>query len=256
MVSRVTHFKVYHAGFKSGGNISLGCCMSLRYNAICFDLFHTLIDVGTVPSSVGAETAKVLEVDSLEWNKACFGPLHDICESTDHQNVVQKLAHSIDHTISMSKIQEATRSRQARFDYALSQVEDEIIDQLLNLRQNGIKTVLVSNASSGEVLAWKNSPLAACFDEVLFSCECGIAKPDPEIYQLALSRIGAQAEKTLFVGDGGSQEHEGARAAGLSPVLMKRFTFDSLSDEELRLRAMFADYEIHRLDDLHAIVRN
>jgi len=228
--------------------------MNLRYDAICFDLFHTLVDVAKVPSTIGAATADVLEVDQRQWDNACFGPLHDICEETEHQHVVQKLAHSIDQSISISKIEEATRSRQARFDYALSQVEDDIIEQIQSLRNKGVKTVLVSNASSGEVTAWKDSPLADCFDEVIFSCECGMAKPDPGIYQLALEKLGVRADKTLFVGDGGSQEHEGARAAGLSPVLMKKFTYDSLSEEELRLRAMFADYEIHQLGDLQSIV--
>ena len=229
--------------------------MSLRYDAICFDLFHTLVDVGSVPEAVGAMTADVLEVDSAQWNAACFGPQHDICEVTDHLQVVKKMAHSIDQNISQDRIEEATRSRQARFDYALSQIEDEIVDQLQYLREQGVKTVLVSNASSGEVAAWQESPLAACFDEVIFSCDCGMAKPDPGIYQLALDKLGVSADKTLFVGDGGSCEHEGARAAGLSPVLMKRFTGDSLPAEELRLRAMFADYEIHQIHDLQAIVQ-
>ncbi len=228
--------------------------MSMRYNAICFDLFHTLVDVATVPASVGAATADVLEVDQSQWNDACFSSVHEICGVTVHQHVVQQLAHSIDKNISLSKIEKATESRQARFDYALAQVENEIIEQIQSLRNSGIKTVLVSNASSGEVSAWKDSPLATCFDEVIFSCECGMAKPDPGIYQLALNKLGVTADKTLFVGDGGSQEHEGARAVGLSPVLMKKFTWDSLSKEELRLRAMFADYEIYQIGDLQPII--
>ncbi|VAW77987.1 hypothetical protein MNBD_GAMMA12-3858 [hydrothermal vent metagenome] len=228
--------------------------MGMRYSAICFDLFHTLVDVATVPANVGAATADVLEVDQGQWNDACFSSVHEICEVTEHQDVVQQLAHSIDKNISLRKIEKATQSRQARFDYALAQVENEIIEQIQSLRNSGVKTVLVSNASSGEVSAWKDSPLASCFDEVIFSCECGMAKPDPGIYQLALNKLGVTANQALFVGDGGSQEHEGARAVGLSPVLMKKFTWDNLSKEELRLRAMFADYEIYHIGDLQPIV--
>ena len=43
--------------------------------------------------------------------------------------------------------------------------------------------------------------LESCFDAVIVSCEVGVAKPDPRIYQICLSRLGVAADQTLFVDD-------------------------------------------------------
>jgi len=36
---------------------------------------------------------------------------------------------------------------------------------------------------------------------VVISCEVGLSKPDPRIYQLCLDRLGLAAPATLFVDD-------------------------------------------------------
>jgi putative hydrolase of the HAD superfamily len=48
----------------------------------------------------------------------------------------------------------------------------------------------------------------------------GVEKPDPEIFRRALARLGATADRTLFVGDIVSIDVVGARGAGLRPVLL------------------------------------
>ena len=49
----------------------------------------------------------------------------------------------------------------------------------------------------------------------MFSCEAGLAKPDPEIYRKAMRELGVEAETTVYVGDGGDDELAGAQRAGL-----------------------------------------
>ncbi len=39
------------------------------------------------------------------------------------------------------------------------------------------------------------------FDEIIISSETGLAKPDPAIFNLALQRLGARAETTVFIDD-------------------------------------------------------
>lgn len=48
----------------------------------------------------------------------------------------------------------------------------------------------------------------------------GVEKPDPAIFQLALTRLGAPAERVLFVGDIRCVDEAGARAAGMPFVLI------------------------------------
>jgi HAD superfamily hydrolase (TIGR01509 family) len=44
-------------------------------------------------------------------------------------------------------------------------------------------------------------PIADAFDLLIVSAEEGIMKPEPEIYQRTLTRLGRSAEETIFVDD-------------------------------------------------------
>lgn len=221
--------------------------------AICFDLFNTLVSVAEVPQSVGRLTADVLGIDQEVWNDACFGPAHEICKPTVHQDILQTLAHSIDPMIPQARIIEATRDRQARFDYALQHVSPKILDTLLALRRAGIRLALVSNASSGEVRAWPQSPLARLFELSLFSCECGYKKPESDIYRLALRGLGVGAEECLYVGDGGSLEFLGASRLGMRTLLTREFLKSSRYTRVMREQAEVIGREIESVRELLAI---
>lgn len=190
---------------------------------ICFDLFNTLVSVGRVPAHVGPYTAIILGVDIQAWRDACFGKHHDICGPTDATENLRRMAHSIDPDIPEATIQKAVRVRQRRFDYALQHVELEVLNVLNDLRKSGMRLALISNASTAEVQAWPASPLAPLFDTTIFSCHCGSMKPDAGIYQEALRELALEPASCLFVGDGGSNEHQGAHALGMKPVLLRRY---------------------------------
>ena len=218
--------------------------------AVCFDLFHTLIDVGHQPGTPGRYTADILGLDREDWNDACFSEAHDICQATDYREVVRQLAHSLDPDIPLSLINEAAEERKTRFDYTLRHIEHEVIDTLGDLRQRGYKLALISNASTGEVDAWSDSPLAACFDEAVFSCHCGYAKPDAGIYQHALDQLAVVAEEAAFVGDGGSNEHAGATAMGMHSILLTHHVAERLDSKAMEKRRQQARYEISGLSEL------
>lgn len=191
--------------------------------AFIFDLFHTLVDVGRAPGAAGRYTADILGVGRAEWNAACFSDAHDICRPTSHYEVIRKLGYSIDPSIPEYRIREAAEERQGRFDHALKNVDAETLSTLEQLRDRGFRLGLISNASTGEVSAWNDSPLAPLFDRAVFSCHCGMKKPDAGIYHHTLDLLGLKAPECFFVGDGGSREHAGASAVGMRTVMITRF---------------------------------
>lgn len=201
--------------------------------SICFDLFNTLVSVARVPESVGRFTADILGIDRLIWRKACFGPEHNIRQATDSFQTLLQLAHSIDPEIPIARVQLAVEERQARFDYALLNVEQNILRVLQCIHNKGIKFGLISNASSGEVQAWPDSPLAELFDAVSFSCHCGKVKPEPAIYHHTLDELAIAPEHCLFVGDGSSDEHFGAYSVGMKPVLITHYLHTGERPERL-----------------------
>jgi putative hydrolase of the HAD superfamily len=217
---------------------------------ICFDLFHTLVDVGQVPDEVGRYTADILGIDRRVWNRACFSHHHEIRKPTLHLDIIRTLAHSIDADIPLHLIEEAVDHRQRRFDHALQVVEGDTLQVLSELKGRGLRLALVSNASTAEVSAWSGSPLQKLFDSAIFSCHCGYAKPESSIYIHAAEQLSIEPGQCWFVGDGGSDEHAGAQRAGMYPVLTTRFIRQHMSESELAVRREKVQQEVHDIGEL------
>lgn len=67
--------------------------------------------------------------------------------------------------------------------------------------QGRVRLGLISNAEPSFREALGTLGLLPYFDEVVLSCEVGLRKPDPAIYQLALRNLNLLAEETWFVDD-------------------------------------------------------
>lgn len=93
-----------------------------------------------------------------------------------------------------------------------------------------LDTLRAGGTAMGVVSEWEVSLPAFCgrmglspaFKVFVSSVGEGIVKPSPRLFELALERLGASAEETLFVGDDYRLDIVGARAAGITPVLIDR----------------------------------
>jgi putative hydrolase of the HAD superfamily len=90
------------------------------------------------------------------------------------------------------------------------------------LAARGITLGVVSNTmrTPGVVLRQilDRARLLENFKVLVFSDECGIRKPDPEIFRLALRQVGASAEESCHVGDDSVLDVEGGRRAGMGVI--------------------------------------
>lgn len=215
-----------------------------------FDLFHTLTALESEWSDI-PPTCELLGVDRKAWDEQLLERSRDrlVGKSRDSVEFLGRMARTIDPTIPEGRIREAARLRTLRFARALGDIPAENLETLAELRRRGVRLCLVSNADVSEAASWTNSPLAPLFDDALFSCEVGSVKPEPEIYELALERMGAQAERSAFVGDGGSDELAGARAAGLGTIMVI-WVIRALWPERVERRRSQADYVIEHLPEL------
>jgi putative hydrolase of the HAD superfamily len=91
---------------------------------------------------------------------------------------------------------------------------------LAGLRRRGYKLVVVSNANGTVRRAFQRIGLFELVDVIVDSAEEGLEKPDPRLFEAALRRVGATMSETLHVGDIYHIDVVGARAAGLTPVLV------------------------------------
>jgi putative hydrolase of the HAD superfamily len=217
-----------------------------RPKAVLFDLFHTLASVSPPRPERGERSVgEILGVCGDEWARRyhdddvlgrCVGRVRDAVDA------MRRVARSIDPTVPDERIAQAVASRRRRFEEGLVDIEPAVLTALDRLRAAGVKTALVSDAGHDDVEAWARSPLVSRLDAVAFSYELGVRKPDRRIYEHALAAIGVDAREALFVGDGGSDEHRGARALGMGAVLVTRF-YAAWRPTEIAARRPHADWE-------------
>jgi epoxide hydrolase-like predicted phosphatase len=108
--------------------------------------------------------------------------------------------------------------------------EDSMTSLVTRAHAAGIRTGLLSNSWGNE---YDRSDWHEMFDTVVISGEVGMRKPEPEIFELALDRIGLPAGECVFIDD---LEHNivAAQQAGLAGIVHR--TFDQTAGE---LEALF-----------------
>ena len=224
-----------------------------RKQAVIFDLFHTLTAIESSWGNGLPTTSEMLGVDREAFHEQLF--LHSrrrlTGEERDPFRIIAGMARAIDPDIPDATIEAAVANRIRKFGAALLDIPQETRSVLSELKRSGKKLGLISNADAMECAAWARSPIAGLFDVAVLSCDVGCSKPDPEIYRLCLDRLGVEAGEALFVGDGGSDELPGAKAVGLTTVMITG-VIRELWPDKIEQRRPHADFVIERLSELIA----
>jgi putative hydrolase of the HAD superfamily len=93
---------------------------------------------------------------------------------------------------------------------------------LRELRDGGRRLVAVSNWDCSLPAVLDRVGLGELLDGVISSAAAGARKPNPAIFDPALELAGCAPEEALHVGDTAEEDVEGARAAGITPLLIDR----------------------------------
>jgi putative hydrolase of the HAD superfamily len=96
----------------------------------------------------------------------------------------------------------------------------DVLPSLRALRALDLQLVIVSNANGTVAKLAERLGLTECVGCVLDSQVEKVEKPDPRFFEIALQRSGALADTTIHVGDLYQVDVVGARAAGITPVLL------------------------------------
>jgi HAD superfamily hydrolase (TIGR01549 family) len=102
---------------------------------------------------------------------------------------------------------------------------------LSGLRRQKVRLALVTNGASD--LQRRKLALAGLdgyFEVVVASCDAGIAKPDPAIFNAALEALGVDAADAVMVGNDRERDIEGAVAAGIRALWIQHGGTADLSD--------------------------
>jgi len=108
---------------------------------------------------------------------------------------------------------------------------NDMFSMAASLQENGYRTAVLSNT---EVPAMQHFHLQRyeMFDVPVFSCLEGVKKPDREIYELTLEKLGTGPGQSVFIDD--KPEYiNGAKEVGINTVLFQ--DIDQVKDELNRL---------------------
>jgi putative hydrolase of the HAD superfamily len=98
----------------------------------------------------------------------------------------------------------------------------DAVPALTDLRERGQRLVAVSNWDCSLPAVLERCGLSALLDGAVSSAVAGARKPDPAIFDPALGLAGCRPDEALHVGDTPAEDVEGARAAGIRPLLIDR----------------------------------
>jgi haloacid dehalogenase superfamily, subfamily IA, variant 3 with third motif having DD or ED/haloacid dehalogenase superfamily, subfamily IA, variant 1 with third motif having Dx(3-4)D or Dx(3-4)E len=222
-------------------------------DVVFFDLFFTLV---TPKYNDFRNENDVLGLTKEEWERyAEDGELY-LKRATSKELTPQKIVEAIIEKmrVNVSERQkiEILKLREERFKKSLIEVDSTVLEVLSDIKKNGKKICLISNADVIDVLHWEKSPLHSLFDGTVFSYEVGYLKPQREIYKIALKRMRALPENCIFIGDGGSDELKGAKELGVKTIqteyLIKR------EKNPQNTIAEFADYYVDDFKEIRNII--
>jgi HAD superfamily hydrolase (TIGR01549 family) len=208
--------------------------MRKEFKGILFDFGGTLYDYYPSNSVIWSRIAERLGVDiSPNDPRIWEGMQRQSIEATRRAEPLSRLSREEIHTLNLHMLAamgidgEGTMEIiSEEFDkrghgYRINPESKETLERIYSM---GIKIGLVSNCppefGKPRRLTMREDGVLQCFSTIILSGEVGHAKPEKEIFEIALNSLGLQdASKVMHVGDFLGIDVIGAQNAGLIPVL-------------------------------------
>jgi HAD superfamily hydrolase (TIGR01549 family) len=100
---------------------------------------------------------------------------------------------------------------------------------LAGLKEKNLKIGLISNLGSLYKKPFFDLQLDEYFDEILFSCDVGLRKPDPKIYQRMIEKLKIEPNRAIMTGDKIHADVDGPKSIGMNAVHLNRKNISSES---------------------------
>lgn len=211
--------------------------------AVLFDLFETLVTESAARPAGAASLGPSLGIDDKVFRAAWASRRADVVLGRlSFAAALVDIGLGVGHPVDRAAVKWARQTRVRVKSAPFASIDAEVLTALTSLRNRGLRLAVVSNCFAEDIAGWAGCPLAPMFDGRVFSFEVGLAKPDPAIYLKACDRLAVRADDTVFVGDGASDELDGARRAGLRACqamwFLRRWPhFDATRADRRQLRA-------------------
>jgi 2-haloalkanoic acid dehalogenase type II len=179
-------------------------------SAIVFDLYGTLVTIGN--RCVHKQVPRTLGIPARPWASLIRSDLL----TTDFADVHRFIQYIAERLAPERTADEEEQCRElVAEELASVRPLPGVLPGLGFLRRRGYKLGLVSNLSAVHKQPLKQWGLLDHFDAVVLSCDVGLMKPDPRIYQEVCARLDVDPSAALMIGDSPRNDVQGARSVGM-----------------------------------------
>ena len=202
----------------------------MKYEAVIFDLYGTLIDNLTGPPyrEIITRMSSILSVPVDDFHRLWSATIRE-----RHTGVFRSVADSLVHIChelgvkpAESDVRLADEIRQDYVKKFMTRPKPDAVEVLSQLKRWGYRVGLISNCTPETPVVWPDTPFFPLFDTAVFSSSAGLMKPDPSIYEIMVEQLAVIPDRCFYIADGVNGELAGALKAGMHPVRI------SFSDED------------------------
>ena len=168
----------------------------------------------------------VLQRPTLDW----WARLGSLVPSDGHTFVAELMAAEKPSLVGKGDFRDALadvlrrRHSTATVDEAIEPwswfaADPEVVELIRTLRAAGVECHLATNQHAyRRAIMQDERGYGAWFDRTFYSCDLGLAKPDPAYFRAILSALGVPASEVLFIDDNAANV-DGARSVGIQAEL-------------------------------------
>ncbi|WP_198011720.1 HAD family hydrolase [Desulfurococcus amylolyticus] len=200
---------------------------------VSFDLWDTLIfDEGVEPESYTLKRLEAIWKSIPSDKKPGFNNVLEAYRVVKHvkgfikpEDFVKAILLVLGLDIGWQAMRQAIDAYEEASGSYMPRVDPDARDVLKTLKENGLKTMIVSDTSfSGSSVKkmLSNVGLGEYVDLVITSADTGFLKPNPRIFKVGLEKLTVNPWEAIHVGDSCSRDVIGALLTGLRPVLLAR----------------------------------
>ena len=184
-----------------------------KFETVMFDLDDTILDRGKAVDNMFSFIAKTFYSNVVTDEMRLFFIKHDNRGYSNKIDVMNSLFDKFPPTsrLPSSEIYDFWDSH---FPLGFSLSEEEI-NTLKKITANAKTAIITNGRTKGQKLKIEKTGLDKIFDTIIISEEVGIEKPDAQIFNLALKRLGVSNDKALFVGDNLKNDIKGGQNANI-----------------------------------------